>query len=252
MDYIVIADNSSSDRTLEFIEKFRKLKDSPPVEVFNMPKDGSEITGYNSTWGSHISGVINPLEEYFSGKVDWIIQMEPDLVFYEMPYDTLRKTATYLELRGFNALNVFMRDFVYDYAHLNAVDWGEGPSNFYSERRFFKFVPGETGYAKSNFLCIRNKGSKKPTYYRFCNEWAGNVAKSRFIKFAHYGFCRGVERIRMRTYFKHSKPFIFWDDKGFKRPEYRPFDDINYDNQTTYQIPTLIYKGPHPKVMCIE
>jgi glycosyltransferase involved in cell wall biosynthesis len=250
VDFIVIADNSSTDRTLEMIEKFKKLKDSPPVYVFNMPKDDSEIIGYNTLLGSHISGGIDAMNVYFHGKCDWMIQMEPDLVMYEIPDNTLRKTATYLELRGFNCLNIFMRDWVYDYAHLNAVDWGEGASNFYSERRFFKLTD-TTGYAAKNYLCPRNEGSKVPTYYRFWNEWAGLVAKSRYIKFAHYGFCRGVERIRMRSYFKCSSPFIFWDDKGFKEPNWLPYDDINHDRQTTYQIPTIITKEKHPKYMCI-
>jgi glycosyltransferase involved in cell wall biosynthesis len=252
VDYIVIADNSSTDRTLEMIEKFKKLKDSPPVFVVNMPKDDCEIIGYNSLLGSHIGGGIDVMKEYFSGgKCDWMIQMEPDLVLYEVPDDTLRKTASYLELRGFNALNVFMRDFVYDYAHLNAVDWGEGASNFYSERRFFR-VTSKTGYAAHNYLCPRNEGSKVPTYYRFWPEWNGLVAKSRYIKFAHYGFCRGVERIRMRSYFKCSSPFIFWDENGFKRPSWRPYDDVNHEKETTYQIPTIIFKGKHPKYMCID
>jgi glycosyltransferase involved in cell wall biosynthesis len=251
VDFIVIADNSSTDRTLEMIETFKKLKDSPPVYVFNMPKDGSKIMGYNTFAESHISGSIDAMEVYFQGKCDWMVQMEPDLVFYEMPDDTLRKTATYLEMRGFNCLNVFMRDFVYDYAHLNAQDWGEGASNFYSERRFFKVTP-TTGYAKKNFMCPRNEGSKVPTYYRFWPEWKGLVAKSRYITFAHYGFCRGVERIRMRTYFKVGKPFIFWDENGFKRPDYKPSDDINANKETTYQIPTILFKGSHPKYMCVD
>ena len=250
VDFIVIADNSSTDKTLEMIEKFKKLKDSPPVYVFNIPTDNTEILGYNTYANSHIGGNTQPIEEYFKGKCDWIIQMEPDLVLYEVPDDTLRKTATYLELRGFNCLNVFMRDFVYDYAHINAVDWGEGASNFYSERRFFKLTD-TTGYAKGNYLCPRNEGSKVPTYYRFWQEWAGLVAKSRFIRFAHYGFCRGVERIRMRTYFKAGKPFIFWDDKGFAPPLKKPSDDINYGKNTMYQIPVVLFKE-HPIFMCVD
>jgi glycosyltransferase involved in cell wall biosynthesis len=249
VDFIVIADNCSTDKTLDMIEKFKKLKDSPPVYVISIPTDNTEILGYNTYASSHIGGNEQPIEKYFKGKCDWIIQMEPDLVLYEVPDDTLRKTATYLELRGFNCLNVFMRDFVYDYAHINAVDWGEGAGNFYSERRFFKLTD-KTGYAKGNYLCPRNEGSPKPTYYRFWQEWAGLVAKSRFIKFAHYGFCRGVERIRMRTYFKRGKPFIFWDEHGFKKPE-KIVDDINYDKVTMYQIPTVLFKE-HPKYMCVE
>lgn len=250
VDFIVIADNSSTDRTLDMIETFKGLKDSPPVYVFNMPKDDSNVMGYNTFLESHISGSVDAMKEYFYGKCDWMIQMEPDLVLYEVPDDTLRKTATYLELRGFNCLNVFMRDFVYDYAHINAQDWGEGAGNFYSERRFFKLTP-ITHYAGKNYLCPRNEGSNAPTYYRFWREWNGLVAKSRYIRFAHYGFCRGVERIRMRTYFKQGKPFIFWDENGFKKPDWKPNDDINMDKVTTYQIPTVLYKE-HPKYMCVD
>jgi glycosyltransferase involved in cell wall biosynthesis len=249
VDSIVIVLHDSKDRTRELITEFKYLKGSPEVNVFewNMADNVSVLGWSTFNLADKINEGLKLLKD-----MDWVLHLEPDLILYEQENpDILRKASAYLELRGFNCMNLFMRDFVYDYGHINAVDYGEGVGNFYSERRFFKNE--NVSFKNPAHTCPSNvkDGQKvKRSYYRFWNEWQGNVAKTRYISMAHYGLTRGIERIRMRTYFKAQKPFIFWDESRFKKPE-KVYDDIHQEN-TLYEWPIMQYRGRHPMYMGVD
>lgn len=166
-------------------------------------------------------------------KNSWVFYVNPDEILYDLPDNYLGALAHFLEKNKIYCADIRFPDFIYNYGTLFAgFDWGEGPGNYWTARRLFKWTGKEKFIHKTHFNIsnMTEKERKLPLLCKYnnehTNEWKGIVAKLPDVKLFHYGKLRGVERQR---------------GKGERL--------LNGELMAKGIVPTIPYHGKHPSVM---